>query len=187
MGIIIAALIASSTSFFITMLSKENKISDFRQQWIDSLREDLANYASILIVMYDKVNAQIRNGVSLQEIMINILNSDINEIRSAEIARLKILYRLNPREHEDLILRINEIYDHNIETEFNNPNTIDNLINQYNTEVQKVLKKEWKRVKKGEPLFRFVKFFTLILVFILIVLGVLLYLIKSNLISRSNF
>src|SRR5579862_1385600 len=41
-GTIIAAVIAALISLLGLIISKENKVSEFRQTWIDSLREEVA-------------------------------------------------------------------------------------------------------------------------------------------------
>lgn len=41
-GTIIAAIIAAVISLLGLLISKENKVSEFRQAWIDALREEIA-------------------------------------------------------------------------------------------------------------------------------------------------
>jgi len=41
-GTIVAAVIAAIISLLGLIISKENKVSEFRQAWIDSLREEIA-------------------------------------------------------------------------------------------------------------------------------------------------
>ncbi len=50
---IAAAFIAGAVSFIVTVLSKEQKTSEFRQAWIDALREDLAIFASQIVILHD--------------------------------------------------------------------------------------------------------------------------------------
>ena len=47
-GTICAALIAGLISFVVTVLAKDQKISEFRQAWIDALRSDAAELARCL-------------------------------------------------------------------------------------------------------------------------------------------
>lgn len=44
-GAVVAACIAASISFLTLVISKEQKISEFRQAWIDDLRSELAEFA----------------------------------------------------------------------------------------------------------------------------------------------
>ena len=41
-GLIVAAIIAGAVAFVSLIISKEQSISEFRQQWIDELRKDVA-------------------------------------------------------------------------------------------------------------------------------------------------
>jgi hypothetical protein len=41
---VLAALIAASITFLISVFTKEAKVSEFRQAWIESLRNDLAKF-----------------------------------------------------------------------------------------------------------------------------------------------
>ena len=43
---LITAIAASATAFLIAVLTKEAKISDFRQAWIDQLRNDISELAA---------------------------------------------------------------------------------------------------------------------------------------------
>ncbi len=47
-GAVTASLIAGLFSFLSLILSKEQKISEFRQNWIDNVQEDLSTYISSL-------------------------------------------------------------------------------------------------------------------------------------------
>ena len=42
-GVIVAAIIAGLVAFFSLIISKEQTVFDFRQQWIDELRKDIAS------------------------------------------------------------------------------------------------------------------------------------------------
>jgi hypothetical protein len=47
-GAIVAALVAGLFSFFNLVLSKEQKLSELRQDWIDGLRNDLAEHIAAI-------------------------------------------------------------------------------------------------------------------------------------------
>ena len=46
LGAIFAALIAGFFSYLNLIISKESKISEFRQDWVDHLRTEIGNYAA---------------------------------------------------------------------------------------------------------------------------------------------
>lgn len=48
-GAIVAALVAGFFSVLSLIVSKEQKISEFRQQWIDSLRQELSDHMAAVV------------------------------------------------------------------------------------------------------------------------------------------
>jgi hypothetical protein len=48
MSAVIAALIAGAFAFFSLVVTKETKVSEFRQAWIDALRAEISTYISRL-------------------------------------------------------------------------------------------------------------------------------------------
>ena len=45
-GTIAAALISGTIAFLNLIISKEQAVSEFRQRWIDALREEIADFLS---------------------------------------------------------------------------------------------------------------------------------------------
>jgi len=164
LGALSAAVVAGTVSFVLSVLSKEQKTSEFRQAWIDALREDLANFASIIMVVHDTTKARINRGEDIDAICRTYLDAPLTDFKDVEKARLRILFRLNPEEHSKLIERINAIYDISVLDEHSNPGTFDDLISLFSEEAQRVLKSEWKRVKRGEPIFRATKWVSILFV-----------------------
>jgi hypothetical protein len=171
LGAICAAVIGGTVSFVVTMLSKEQKTSEFRQAWIDGLREDLANFAGISALLADIVDSRMARGETLESIEGAVVSSHLADIQEIEVARLKILFRLNPVEHATLIERIDAMFEHSAIEEFENPGSGERLISDFVAESQKVLKSEWKRVKRGEITFRMTKWISLLFVTVSIVCG----------------
>ncbi len=50
-GLIVAAIIAGAVAFFSLIISKEQSVSEFRQQWIDALRKGIAIIVGCVIGM----------------------------------------------------------------------------------------------------------------------------------------
>jgi len=61
-GPIAAAMIAGAVTFIATLLSKDQKTSEFRQTWIDAIRADIAEFLSLIVLMHDFMNVRDRNG-----------------------------------------------------------------------------------------------------------------------------
>ena len=154
---VVAALLAAFVSFIVAVLSKEQKTSEFRQAWIDSLREDLAQFGSLILVVHDTIQSRLKHGETLPEIQKALVGTDMSDYKLVEAARLRLLFRLNPIEHIDLIGAINAAYEHTPETEQATPGKGDKLSAEFTRESQRVLKAEWQRVKRGEPTFQATK------------------------------
>jgi hypothetical protein len=99
----------------------------------------------------------------MKEIQASMLRSGLPEAKAIEATRLKILLRLNPIEHADLIKHMDAAYAHKVVEEMRANEGGTQLIQEFTEEAQRVLKTEWKRVKQGEPVFRVTKWASLVL------------------------
>lgn len=158
------ALVAAAVSFLGLVISKESKVSELRQNWIDSLREELSQLIGHIWELHYKVSGD------LKEIDFEKLHAP-----GASVSRLatKIRLRLNPKEPEskDVLACIDEMPG------MTSKRTV--ALTQY-SEVHKstaeltrlsavLLKKEWDRVKRGEQFFFVTKW---ALVLLLVVGGI---------------
>lgn len=157
-GAIGAALIGAIISFVSLIVSKESKVSEFRQAWIDSLRSELSTYltslntvadARDLLFADDKERYQqmqphyARLNESYYQIAFR-LNSEeplSKKLKECMVALSKPI--LNPTEPFDQVS-----YDQN---------RIDCI-----TFSNALLKEEWIRVKRGEMVFRVTRWLTAI-------------------------
>lgn len=165
-GSIIAAAIAGVVVFISTMLSKEQKTSEFRQAWIDELRNDVSKYISgsteVIALYYAK-----NNNKQNQE---KFLDDNFQLIHDLQTLEHRIILRLNQDEHQELISKIkkfrevlSDIYK-NEKINTNRKEAEFALIEDLLFETKKILKYEWKRVKKGEIAFRITKIASLIII-----------------------
>jgi hypothetical protein len=156
---IIVALIAGLFSFLGLLIAKENKVSEFRQAWIDALRADIAKFAASASIV-----AQLRSfyedekkSFSWQDFFKLIQPA----LDAGSAAQTSILLRLNPLEKEEdteaLINRIKAIRAKIKGKEFDEAKEM-----AYTLEgiAAPVLKREWERVKSGEPFYVFAKWIT---------------------------
>lgn len=144
-GAVVAAMITGFVSFLITLLSKEQKTSEFRQAWIDALRKDLAKFASL-------------NLMTAKYIALNNKEDFFNEDLEIESLRFRIMLRLNHDEHKPLICEIRKLMELNdVKYKTLSPNDKKTLVSSFEQEASKVLKAEWKRVKRGERMFYIIK------------------------------
>jgi ABC-type hemin transport system substrate-binding protein len=152
LGPIVAAIIAGAVAFLASVFSKELKTSEFRQAWIDALRNDLSELISMALQLGDEIVVRHKAGEDPKAIQAH-LRTEEPMFQRLEACRARILLRLNPREHQVLMNAVkimSEPAEHDAKAE--------TLI----TESQRVLKAEWRRVKRGEPVFRVTKWLSLI-------------------------
>lgn len=152
-AMIIVALITGLVSFVNLILAKEQKTSEFRQAWIDGLREDLASF-------FAAARAYTRNTASNKLGYGDIFSEkELNEFRY-EVANTfyKIKLRLNPNESEHI--KLLELLENAIKMQnqilANQTTDIDAItyFDQATEYARPVLKNEWRRVKNGEIPYR---------------------------------
>ena len=163
-GTIAAALISGTIAFLNLIISKEQAVSEFRQRWIDALREEIADFLSAAnsISVHSQVAFARRESekVSIEE-AVAPLHDPLGRLYATYH---RIMLRLNPEEHKGLSVRINSL-----EKAMSNPKllvestTLGSMLADVNTEAQLMLKKEWTRVKRGEVTYRVVKLMSAIL------------------------
>lgn len=90
-GGIVAALIAGGVALLGLIISKEQEVSEFRQQWIDALREDIAAVIAHSHGIHGSSIAQ----RAPQQSLWDTVRDDATGIRQAS-ARIRL--RLNPNE-----------------------------------------------------------------------------------------
>ncbi len=166
LGAIGAALIAAVVSLIGLVLGKEQKTSEFRQEWINNLRTEISEYVTNVTAISDQVKIVFCDDNEKLKHLIpyySSVNSAANSIK----------LRLNPNESAakeilDVMARIErQSADDNALSSSSMRELEDELIGK----AQLLLKSEWSRVKAGEFAFRLAKYSAVTFVFIL--LGVL--------------
>lgn len=173
---ITVALITAAAGFLALVLTKEQKISDFRQAWINAFREDIAALMAKMTA-YDL--AQQKNAVIRDENQKKVfnnpnsckndfeLNIDNIELYKVEIQliteRLKL--RLNPSNDRVFISKLNEVPNalYNLPADAIKRQNLTKLIDELGEQAHVTLKKEWEVVKKGESWYKSTKWIVLIL------------------------
>ena len=157
-GAICAALIAGLISFVVTVLAKDQKVSEFRQAWIDALRSDAAELVSHLAISALALKGK-RILAEQGQVIADFEIAGYKEFVVVKGCILRIRLRLNPKEHKQLLAVLQRL-------DFGEDDTIEHaesVLTEFTTEVQKVLKFEWGRVKKGELSIRCVRWGSLVL------------------------
>lgn len=140
---LVVGLIAAVVSLVVSILAKDQKTSEFRQAWIDALRNDVSQLMAQLGIKI--TTAEILGGKSKEEIDEHLLEHQHDYVQIGMlISRVRL--RLNPKEHQRLISLLwgmDDFRDKHMEAR----------IEAIAVESQKILKDEWDRVKEGEPSF----------------------------------
>ncbi len=153
-GAIIAAFISGLWSLISLAISKDQKVSEFRQNWIDSLRKEFSDYIgkltsfSVLWMCHSKDGPRENLGR-------DFIQENIQLVEELEAMSSQIVLRLNPSEHENLLKTLEDI-----DKLISSPRKLDaNDMSQKNLQLRKqaqvLLKGEWERVKAGEKGFRY--------------------------------
>lgn len=147
---VIAALVSAIVAFAGFVLTKEAKISEFRQAWIDGLRAEISD----LLALFWSIHYALSIAKNDDDVAIAKAVS-----ASSELYRLRAKIRLRLNNLEIDSARINQSID---DLPGMQPGTSAGLLDYQAVKrssqavidaASVVLKSEWKRVKRGEPAF----------------------------------
>lgn len=157
---IVAALVAGAFSFVNLTLTKEQKISEFRQAWIDALRQDLASFFATARA-FARASQELKSlgkgskdgaPLAFTESKISDLRYQIAETRY----RIQLRLNLQEAEHKELLRLMQVAIEKQQEALTQSGETEKALqaIEAAATFAPQILKSEWERVKRGERMFR---------------------------------
>src|SRR5665647_752957 len=107
---IIGALIAGLISFVNLTLNKEQKTSEFRQAWIDGLRDDLAQFLSAIRAVARAEEAFYMHGKNFANTNFPASAEQVNERRQIAMEtlyRIKLRLNTDEPEHKELLRLLN--------------------------------------------------------------------------------
>lgn len=160
---VVAAVIAGLISVVTLTLTKEQKTSDFRQAWIDNLRQDLAEFLAAARAMARVSEELAVFGAKYADMPFAIPPIKVAEIRhSVGVVFYRVKLRLNAdeAEHKELLRLLNravEEQNRQLKSQNFDANNVLQAIETAADYARPVLKAEWTRVKQGEPQFRLVR------------------------------
>jgi hypothetical protein len=162
------ALIAGWFSLLSIVLSKEKAISEFRQKWINGLRSEISSLIAhamqihgyiVLVKPFPKSEPPTQED---KDQLVKFLEKTRDDHIGLNEASKRVVLRLNPNDPEpesgEILGRLKEL-----NRVFNEPRCpefatqVDPITEQIASSAQRLLKKEWERVKQGEQTFRTVK------------------------------
>lgn len=157
-GAILAAVIAGSFSFLNLITSKEQKVSEFRQNWIDALRNSISeyisslSYISILYKHYSEKKEENKDkfemAKGIEEIYAKV-NKSYNDI----------IFRVNDKETDEKGKLLNDAFLAALKTtreHYNKAKYMESFksCDAVRDATKPLLKYEWERVKNGEPAYK---------------------------------
>lgn len=165
---VIAALLAATIGFLGIVLTKETKVSEFRQSWIDSLRDEISEMVANLLLTLKYIERYGEQAIEKEAYQASILK--------ANMALYSVRLRLNPKEpaSQDMLATLDEIEEFSVETEFP-PSRVHDLERQLIQQSKVVLKNEWDRVQKGETTYQITKWSFVTLAVALGIFGIALF------------
>jgi predicted NUDIX family phosphoesterase len=143
---IAAALVGALASFLGLIISKEQKVSEFRQGWISSLRTELADLIAYAIAALRAVDSKDKTS---HLIMLNRATANVRlRLNAAETQHIEVL---------GLILELEKFF----ETINVCEKDLNKLLKELAQKGSNLLKSEWERVKQGEDIYRVVSAWSL--------------------------
>ncbi|WPN21777.1 hypothetical protein [Pseudomonas marginalis] len=158
-GVVSAALIAGGIAYAGFISTKESKVSEFRQNWINELREEIATYVSRVDALIEHVTkANTGMSFSLQKRM--SVKLDHSELYSEMLkSRISILLRINNKEKAPQDFQRNEAFLNLVESIYQKfeggkfPDVYSDIESLTGVS-RSLLKHEWDRVRDGESRFQ---------------------------------
>jgi len=162
-GVISAALIAGFFSFLNLVVSKEQKISEFRQEWIDAFRLELSEFTAAVFHIKFHLSAfkidQAQNKAAQRQALASSVRES-HETYSRTVTSL--LLRINPAESDIDKANMNSEFLAAFQAVRESFNSADyqkasELCGDLREKAAPILKSEWERVKRGERTYRISK------------------------------
>jgi hypothetical protein len=162
------AFVAGGFSLLSLIIAKEQKISEFRQAWIDALRADIAMYVAKVTIIKAYVE------ITEPFIPVEFLEKYRNDYIDLNQASFRIKLRLNSTEAESqAVLDSMAILEKKLNAGSAVIKTasseITDALNRLEIDAPVLLKKEWKRVKSGERTYRVARSASIVFIVVFVV------------------
>ena len=148
LGAVGAALIASVVSLIGLIISKEQKVSDFRQAWVDALRTEIIAYLTSINAIADAMSVSYKDQAEKVKAL-SALYADLNH------AHFAITLRLNPDEDKSkaILACMSDFQKTAIDENEMSALNFKPIEVKFLQAAKTLLKYEWRRVKRGETTF----------------------------------
>lgn len=150
---IMAALIAAAVALATLIISKENKTSEFRQDWIDDLRSEISDAISSASALFILLDAGMQH--EPESLFIDLWSKT-----TATLARIDLRLNLDEPDHQRLSMLLRQAEQMLRDADDGTQSSREERENLQDSVVaisRIILKREWQRVKAGENAFRVLK------------------------------
>ncbi|MBW6396556.1 hypothetical protein KPL78_01800 [Roseomonas sp. HJA6] len=170
-GAVGAAAIAGFASLLGLIIAKEQKVSEFRQAWIDALRKCFVDYLVNINAVSDNIRLR---SAGVHDDKDGLLEG----YRALNEASNGIKLRINNKEKtaSKLLKTMGDFEGLASDNKKMTPENIKLIEDRFLDESQELLKFEWKRVKRGEHIFVLMKYIAILIIFLSV--PATIYLIK---------
>lgn len=151
-GAILTSIIGASVATISLAVGKDSKVSEFRQQWIDALRADVAKYCCVSLALYrDNVAYSMKERMKL-DIKYGASNHLVEE---ANDLKFRIRLRLDSSKLKSSDLReVMDVLTGIASTAAKSPDEVDLVIEKVLATTELILDEAWIKVRQGERRFR---------------------------------
>lgn len=169
LGAVVAAIITAIISFINLVASKDQKTSEFRQQWINDLRSDISEYLSSVNIVSCEAHLyqqlQGKDGIT-GELLKEFAEKVSSPMGKAFEVFHSVQLRLNTKDDKELLQafeNMNGLFDNAID-KMSDTKKVEEITESIISKSQFLLKQEWKRVKRGEVSYYLTKYFVALVV-----------------------
>lgn len=154
-GVVSAALIAGSLAFVGLITTKESKVSEFRQKWINDLRDEIAVFASCVDTLMEHIAKDNWRSMKDRSVMMQSKLGHSELYNKVEQSRISIILRINESEKDKSQRVTNKLFVRKINRISNTFERGDfvrtrELIKELVPLSKVILKHEWNRARDGE-------------------------------------
>jgi hypothetical protein len=177
MNSLIPIFVTGAVALLGLIITKESKVSEFRQAWIDGLRTEIAELLASIHLSLLLITNEDGTGVTDRDTLPAEAKSALaTALREANIALFTIRLRLNPTEPDSIAMlttldKIEQLSNDNVALgEALASGKSSELEADLVTQAKRVLSAEWARVKAGEPYFKWTRRFAAVLAVAIVVI-----------------
>lgn len=182
-GTILTAIIGTSAATIGIVLAKDAKVSEFRQQWIDGLRDDISNFIAATTEIYDTRRFIIPATTPSTDRMTILAPKKL--VANSLTSRIFLRLDMDTPSHVRLNTSVMKLVTTS-KSGTDDGEMMEN-VSELHDEAALVLDEAWERVKKGETRFRI----TFLIAFIALIassaVGITHWLWLHQLVSQSRF